>query len=95
MSPHVRRQATGRRESLAARLALKRAFVGQGGSSGAGANMSELQDENWSPASGRGPNRLCQVLDLYWRSPEFGDVWYESMQLEKTICCGSKGGSHG
>jgi len=32
-------------------------------------------------------NCLGQVLDLYWSSPESGDVWYKSGRLEKTICC--------
>jgi len=30
-----------------------------------------------------GSKRLLQVLDLYWRSPKFGDLLYK---LKKTIC---------
>ena len=26
------------------------------------------------------------VFDLYWRSPESGDLWYTSRRLRKTIC---------
>ena len=29
-----------------------------------------------------------QDLDLYWRSPESGDLWYTPRQLKKTICAG-------
>jgi hypothetical protein len=29
-------------------------------------------------------NRHFQVLDLHWRSPESGGLWYTSRQLEKT-----------
>jgi hypothetical protein len=25
-------------------------------------------------------------LDLYWRSPESGDLWYNSRKLKQTIC---------
>ena len=32
----------------------------------------------------RSPNPLFRVLDLYWRSLETGDLWYESRQLKKT-----------
>ena len=41
----------------------------------------------------RRPNRLFQAHDLYWRSPEFGDLWCNSRQAKKTIpsacevCC--------
>jgi len=38
-----------------------------------------------------GSNRLFQVLDLYWRSPESGGFWYSSGQLKKTICSHSEG----
>jgi len=33
-----------------------------------------------------GSNRPFQVLDLYWSSPESGDVRYKSGQWRKTIC---------
>jgi len=36
-------------------------------------------------------NRLSQALDLYWRSPESGGLWYKSRRLEKTICPPSGG----
>ena len=26
------------------------------------------------------------VLDLYWRPPEFGGLWYKARQFNKTIC---------
>ena len=29
-------------------------------------------------------NRLFQVLDLYWRSPESGDWWYRSRRFKQT-----------
>jgi len=32
-----------------------------------------------------GPNRLFQVLNLYCRSPESGDLWYASRPLKKAI----------
>ena len=36
-------------------------------------------------ASETGLNRLFQGLDLQWRSPESGGLWYTSRQLKKTI----------
>ena len=36
-------------------------------------------------------NYRSQVLDLYWRSPESGGVWYRSRQLRRTICFPSGG----
>ena len=36
-------------------------------------------------------NRLFQVLDWYWLSPEFRGVRYKSRQLKKTICSHSEG----
>ena len=33
-----------------------------------------------------GSNSLSQILDLHWRSPESGVLWYESGHLKKTIC---------
>ena len=36
------------------------------------------------------PSCLFQVLALYWRSPEFGDLWCKSRQLKQTICCPGK-----
>ena len=47
--------------------------------------------ERWRPEKpSRGvyrvaSNRLFQILDVYWRSPESGDVWYKSRQLKKTV----------
>jgi len=36
-------------------------------------------EERFQPTTIRvGSNRLFQVLDFYWRSPESGDVWYKS-----------------
>ena len=35
------------------------------------------------PHGGVGSNRPFQILDLYWRSPESGDVWYTSRKLER------------
>jgi len=35
------------------------------------------------PALREEPNRLFQVLDLCWRSPESGDLWCTSRQLKK------------
>jgi len=35
--------------------------------------------------SSSGPDRLFQVLDVHWRSPESGDVWYKSRLLKKSI----------
>ena len=32
-----------------------------------------------------GSNRLLGVLDVYWRSPESGDLWYKSRQLKKMV----------
>jgi hypothetical protein len=32
------------------------------------------------PALKAGSNRVLQVLDLYWRLPESGGVWYTSWQ---------------
>ena len=37
------------------------------------------------PALIAGSNRLFQVLDLYWHSPESGELWYKSRRLKKTI----------
>jgi hypothetical protein len=37
------------------------------------------------PAFKAGPNRRVQILDVYWRSLESGDVWYKSRQLQKVI----------
>jgi len=37
------------------------------------------------PALSAGPNRLFQVLDLYWRAPESGDVRYTSRQLKNRV----------
>jgi len=37
------------------------------------------------PEASNRSNRLLQVVDLYWRSPESGDVWHKSRQLKKTI----------
>ena len=34
------------------------------------------------PALRVGSDRLFQVLDLYWRSPKSGDLWYTSSQLK-------------
>ena len=42
----------------------------------------------WCRQSGhsiQASNRIAQVLDSYRRSPEFGDVWFKSRQLKKTI----------
>ena len=36
-------------------------------------------------------NRLFEVLDVYWRSPESGGLWYKSRRLKKTICSLSEG----
>ena len=38
-----------------------------------------------------GSNRLFEVLDLYWRSPESGGLWYKSRQLKETICISFEG----
>ena len=35
--------------------------------------------------------RLLRFLDLYWRAPAFGGVWYKSRQLKETICSPSEG----
>ena len=37
------------------------------------------------PALREGLRRVLQVLDLYWSSPESGDLWYKSRQSKKTI----------
>jgi len=34
---------------------------------------------------GVGSNRLFQLLDLYWRPPESGVLWYKPRQLKTTI----------
>jgi hypothetical protein len=31
-------------------------------------------------------NLHFQVFDVYWHSPESGDLWDKSMQYETTIC---------
>jgi len=31
-------------------------------------------------------NRLFQVLDLHWRAPESGAVWFNSRRLKQPIC---------
>ena len=43
------------------------------------------------PARRAGSNRLFQVLDLCWRSPESGDVWYQSGQWKRTTPPPSEG----
>ena len=45
------------------------------------------------PPSARraGSTRLFQLLDLYWRSPEIGDVWYRSRLLKRAIFFLSEG----
>ena len=44
------------------------------------------------PALTAASNRPFQVLDLYRRSPESGEVCYQARQLEKTICPSRAGG---
>ena len=34
-----------------------------------------------------GSNRLFQLLGVYWRPSESGDMWYNSTQLKNTIWC--------
>ena len=34
---------------------------------------------------------IFKVLNLYWRSPESGGVWYKSGQLKETICSPAEG----
>jgi len=36
-------------------------------------------------------NRHYQILDLYWRLPGSGGLWYKSGQLKLTICSRSEG----
>ena len=43
------------------------------------------------PALNVGSNCLFGVLDLYWRAPESGDLWYKSKKLKKTLCSHCKG----
>ena len=38
-----------------------------------------------------GSNRPFQVLDLLWRPPESGGLWYKSRQWERVICSGTRG----
>jgi len=30
-------------------------------------------------------NRLFQILDLHWRAPESGDLWYKSRRSKKRV----------
>jgi len=43
------------------------------------------------PALRSGSHHPFQVLDQYWRSPEYGGVCFESRQLKKTTCSRSEG----
>jgi len=47
------------------------------------------------PALIAGPNRLFQVLDSHWRSPESGIVWYKSGQLKTDDLGGQTGNDAG
>jgi hypothetical protein len=38
-----------------------------------------------------GINRLSQVFDVHWRSPEPGGLWYRSGQMKKAICSTDQG----
>ena len=59
-----------------------------GMSSGAG-----LAPQARSSAPRPGSNLLFQVLPLYWRLPESGELRYTSRQLNRTICSHSEGQS--
>ena len=43
------------------------------------------------PRPGKGPNRLFQILDLYWRAPKSGGVWCTARRLKKTDWSRSEG----
>ena len=71
----------------------RRAYVSRGGPIRPEAGLSD-----GSPAVGLAPpaprpgsNRPFEDLDLYWRSPESGDLWYTSRQLKRTVWSRSDG----
>ena len=81
---------------LVLQISLQRdefAFASRSMAQSSSLDYSRLAGGAGGCALNAGPDRLLQVLDLYWRSAKSGGCWHKSIQLKKTICSREQGGA--